>query len=162
VPADGSGEPRLLVGGQLAVAGYDARGDTLVHVAATATTMRELFAGERQLTDVGRAFVEGRELVAPERFTAVSADGTEIDAWLVRPAGFALGTKVPVVLNIHGGPYSQYGTGFFDEFQVRPEPDTPSSTRIHAARRAAARRSRARSWVRSQAAPGGGPSTTKT
>ena len=119
VPADGSGEPRLLVGGQLAVAGYDARGDTLVHVAATATTMRELFAGERQLTDVGRAFVEGRELVAPERFTAVSADGTEIDAWLVRPAGFALGTKVPVVLNIHGGPYSQYGTGFFDEFQVQ-------------------------------------------
>jgi dipeptidyl aminopeptidase/acylaminoacyl peptidase len=118
VPADGSAEPRLLVGGELAVAGYDARGDTLVHVASTATTMRELFAGERRLTDVGRAFVEGRELVEPERFTVVAADGTEIDAWLMRPADFRPGTKVPVVLNIHGGPYSQYATGFYDEFQV--------------------------------------------
>jgi dipeptidyl aminopeptidase/acylaminoacyl peptidase len=36
----------------------------------------------------------------------------------VRPAGFKEGTRYPTLLSIHGGPFSQYGTGFFDEFQV--------------------------------------------
>jgi dipeptidyl aminopeptidase/acylaminoacyl peptidase len=119
VPADGSSPPELLVGGEVAVAGYDAVGETLVHSASQATTMRELYCGERRLTDVGRSFVEGRELVEPERFTAVSADGTEVDAWLMRPAGFEEGRRYPVLLNVHGGPFSQYSTGFFDEFHVQ-------------------------------------------
>jgi dipeptidyl aminopeptidase/acylaminoacyl peptidase len=60
----------------------------------------------------------GRELVLPERFTAVSADGSQVDAWIMRPAGFEPGRSYPVLLNIHGGPYAQYGNRFFDEFQV--------------------------------------------
>jgi dipeptidyl aminopeptidase/acylaminoacyl peptidase len=80
--------------------------------------MRELYCGGRRLTDVGGAFVAGRELVAPERYTAVSADGSEVDAWLVRPADFDATQRYPVLLSIHGGPYAQYPTGFFDEFQV--------------------------------------------
>jgi dipeptidyl aminopeptidase/acylaminoacyl peptidase len=118
VPADGSAQPELVVGGELAVSAYDGVAGTLVHVASTGTTMRELYAGERRLTDVGRSFLEGRELVAPERFTAVSADGTEVDAWIVRPAGFEPGRRYPVLLSVHGGPFAQYGTGFMDEFQV--------------------------------------------
>jgi dipeptidyl aminopeptidase/acylaminoacyl peptidase len=118
VPADGSSQPRLLVGGELAVAGYGVAGATLVHAASTATSLRELYCGDRRLTSVGDAFASGRELVAPERFTAVSADGSEVDAWLVRPPGLDEGTKVPVLLSIHGGPFTQYSTGFFDEFQV--------------------------------------------
>ena len=74
--------------------------------------------GEQQVTEVGRAFTEGRELVTPERFTAVSADGSEVDAWIARPAGFEEGKRYPVLLNIHGGPFTQYGNGFFDETQV--------------------------------------------
>ena len=54
----------------------------------------------------------------PERFTAVSTDGSEVDAWIMRPAGFEEGKRYPVLLNIHGGPFTQYGAGFFDEFQV--------------------------------------------
>ena len=41
-----------------------------------------------------------------------------MDAWLVRPAGFEPGKRYPVLLSVHGGPFTQYGTGFFDEFQV--------------------------------------------
>jgi len=67
---------------------------------------------------VSDPFCEGRELVEPERFTAISRDGAEVDAWLVRPAGFEEGKRYPALLSIHGGPFSQYGTGFFDEFQV--------------------------------------------
>ena len=120
VSADGSSDPELLVGGEQSIGSYDARDGRLAYVSTTATTLREVYAGAdgRRLTDVGRAFTEGRELVEPERFTAVSADGTEVDAWLVRPAGFDPGKRYPVLLSVHGGPFSQYGTGFFDEFQV--------------------------------------------
>ena len=121
VPADGSSQPELLVGGEQAIAGYDMVGGTLVYGASTTTTLRELYVGAegRKLTSVGDAFTSGRMLVEPERFTAISKDGTEVDAWLVRPAGFEEGKRYPVLLNVHGGPFTQYGTGFFDEFQVQ-------------------------------------------
>ena len=40
----------------------------------------------------------------------VSKDGTEVEAWIVRPAGFEEGKRYPVLLNIHGGPFTQYGS----------------------------------------------------
>jgi len=120
VAADGSGEPELLVGGEQVISGYDVHDGEFVYVASTYTTLRELYAGPdgRRLTDVGGPFTSDRELAEPERFTAVSEDGYEVDAWVVRPAGFQAGERYPTLLNIHGGPFSQYSTAFFDEFQV--------------------------------------------
>ncbi|HEY7795433.1 MAG TPA: S9 family peptidase [Gaiellaceae bacterium] len=112
------GEPELVVGGQIVLSGYDVRDGQVVRTGTTAPSLSELYVGEKQLTNVGREFASGRELVAPERFTATSKDGSEVDAWLVRPAGFEEGRRYPVLLNIHGGPFTQYGNGFFDEFQV--------------------------------------------
>src|SRR6266542_3188040 len=120
VAADGSAAPELLVGGEQAISLYDVRDGTLAYVASRYTTMRELYAGTdgKLVGRVGREFEDGRELVEPERITAVSRDGYEVDAWVVRPAGFEPGKRYPALLSIHGGPFSQYGTGFFDEFQV--------------------------------------------
>jgi dipeptidyl aminopeptidase/acylaminoacyl peptidase len=120
VLADGSAEPELLVGGEQAISSYDMRDGKLAYVASTHTTLREVYHGTdgKRATAVGAAFAAGRELVEPERFTAVSPDGYEVDAWVVRPAGFEPGRRYPTLLSIHGGPFTQYGTGFFDEFQV--------------------------------------------
>jgi dipeptidyl aminopeptidase/acylaminoacyl peptidase len=116
--ADGSGEPERLVGGDVWITGYDARAGQLVHSLSTPTTLSELYVGERQLTSVGRDFTSGREVVAPERFVATSSDGTEVEAWIMRPAGYVEGQRYPVLLTIHGGPFTQYGNRFFDEVQV--------------------------------------------
>lgn len=118
VAAEGTREPERLVGGEQVVTGFDVVDGQIVHSASTSTTLSELFAGEKTLTDVGESFAEGRELTQPERFTARSEDGTEVDCWIVRPAGFEPGTTYPTLLSIHGGPFAQYSTGFFDEFQV--------------------------------------------
>jgi dipeptidyl aminopeptidase/acylaminoacyl peptidase len=119
VAADGSAEPELLAGGERSIGIFDVVDGALVFTASTHTRPPELFAGnDRQLTHVTDEFVAGREIVEAERFTAISADGTEVDAWLVRPAGFEEGGSYPTLLTIHGGPFSQYGTGFFDEVQV--------------------------------------------
>jgi dipeptidyl aminopeptidase/acylaminoacyl peptidase len=118
VGPDGASPPQLLVGGELPISGYDVRDGTAVHVAATGSSLRELYLGDDRLTHVGRAFEEAHPIVPPERFTAESSDGAEVDAWLVRPARFEERKRYPVLLSIHGGPFSQYSTGFFDEFQV--------------------------------------------
>jgi dipeptidyl aminopeptidase/acylaminoacyl peptidase len=116
VPADGSAEPELLLGGTRAVKGFDVQGDTLVHATGTPTTFADLYVGENRVTDATKDFPAG--ILEPERFTATSKDGTEVEAWLVRPADFEEGKKYPVLLSIHGGPFTQYLASFFDEFQV--------------------------------------------
>ena len=125
VAADGSSAPRQEVGGERTVAGFDLRAGRVVFSADEPTQLAELFsceaaapAAERRLTAVGDDFAAGRELAAAERFTAVSRDGSEVDAWVMRPAGFEPGRRYPTLLNIHGGPFAQYGATFFDEFQV--------------------------------------------
>ena len=110
--------------------GLDVAAGRLVFTASEPAQLSELYDGGpaagggdaaaagRRLTSVGDAFAAARELVEPERFTAVSADGSEVDAWIMRPAGYEQGKRYPTLLNIHGGPYGQYGESFFDEFQV--------------------------------------------
>jgi dipeptidyl aminopeptidase/acylaminoacyl peptidase len=115
--ADGSScEPA--VDGELVVTGFDAAAGELVYTASTPITFSELYLHGERATGLGDAFSAGRELVEPERFTAVSKDGTEVEAWIVRPAGSEDGGRYPLLLNIHGGPFTQYANRFFDEFQV--------------------------------------------
>ncbi|HMC37710.1 MAG TPA: S9 family peptidase, partial [Actinomycetota bacterium] len=118
VRSDGAGKPEIVVGGDMWVTGYDSAAGRIAHTAATATTFPELYVGERRVSEVGRAFTGTRQLAAPERFTALSSQGAEVEAWIMRPAGFKEGEKYPLLLNIHGGPFTQYGNKFFDEFQV--------------------------------------------
>jgi dipeptidyl aminopeptidase/acylaminoacyl peptidase len=117
VPATG-GSPALVVGGEVWITGFDCVGGATVYAATTPTCPAELYRGGQRLTEVTRSFCERRELAEPERFTATSADGTEVEAWLMRPQGFEPGCSYPVLLSIHGGPFTQYGNRFFDEFQV--------------------------------------------
>lgn len=47
-------------------------------------------------------------MVEPELIRFVSFDGLSVPAFVYRPKGIKQGTKVPVVINIHGGPEAQY------------------------------------------------------
>jgi dipeptidyl aminopeptidase/acylaminoacyl peptidase len=117
-PADGSQPPELATGGDLWVTGYDVAAGRLLHTATTATSPPELYEGEQRLTDVGEALRAACELVEPERFSATAPDGAEVEAWLIRPVGWEPGRRYPLLLSIHGGPFTQYGNRLFDEFQV--------------------------------------------
>ena len=50
--------------------------------------------------------------VVPERIKFASFDGREIPAWIYRPEGAAADRKAPVLIQIHGGPESQYRPSF--------------------------------------------------
>jgi dipeptidyl aminopeptidase/acylaminoacyl peptidase len=73
-----------------------------------------------QLTHVNDAFLAKISLGNVERYKAKSADGTTIDAFLTRPPNAQPGNnvKLPTILRIHGGPVSQYSTGFNLEWQM--------------------------------------------
>ena len=71
-----------------------------------------------RLTHVNDAFLKTIALGTVERFKAKSADGTSIDAFLTRPPDAAAAPRLPTVLRIHGGPVSQYSTGFNLEWQM--------------------------------------------
>jgi dipeptidyl aminopeptidase/acylaminoacyl peptidase len=114
--ADGSSLEPVRQG--IGVTGYDAAGGQVVYTASTPTSFSELYLADEPVSQVSAAFTSRRELSEPERFVAVSKDGSEVEAWIMRPAGFEEGTRYPVLLNIHGGPFTQYASKFFDEFQV--------------------------------------------
>jgi dipeptidyl aminopeptidase/acylaminoacyl peptidase len=114
----GTGNLEQVVTGELNVTGWDWQSGRLAYVATTTTSLPELTVEDGLRTDVSIPFASGRALADAERFTAVSEDGSEVDAWIMRPAGFVEGRRYPVVLNIHGGPFVQYGNRFLDEFQV--------------------------------------------
>ena len=45
-------------------------------------------------------------------------DGRSIDAWLATPPGRVAGQRVPLILEIHGGPNAAYGPSFATDMQL--------------------------------------------
>ncbi len=72
----------------------------------------------KTITDVNGELLRGRYIAAPERVEFTGADGWRIEGWLLKPRGFDVSKKWPLVLEVHGGPHGAYGHGFFHEFQV--------------------------------------------
>jgi len=91
-------------------------GSAMAYVSTAPTDPGELRwwenGAERTLTAFNEDFRS--KLIEPEHFV-VDHDGVDLDAWVVMPEG---DQRVPLLLNIHGGPATRYGWSFFDEFQV--------------------------------------------
>jgi dipeptidyl aminopeptidase/acylaminoacyl peptidase len=64
---------------------------------------------KQKLTSFNQKFIDEVTIVKPEEFTCKSFDGWEIEGWFMKPLNFKEGRKYPLILNIHGGPHSQYG-----------------------------------------------------
>ncbi len=51
-------------------------------------------------------------------WTESSFDGRQVQGWIVRPPGFDPSKKYPLILEIHGGPFTNYGDRFAAEIQL--------------------------------------------
>ncbi|MBI4634875.1 MAG: S9 family peptidase [Candidatus Rokubacteria bacterium] len=124
VRARGLAKPERIVAGERLVTSVSASlGGTLAFTATDPVSPAEVFvanadgADERPLTDLNREWKADVARSRPERFRYERA-GFPVDGWVMRPFGFEPGGTYPALLLIHGGPHTQYGHGFFDEFQV--------------------------------------------
>jgi dipeptidyl aminopeptidase/acylaminoacyl peptidase len=94
----------------------------LAYAASSVTAPWEAFTAgldgtnERTLTRVNAALVADVALRPAERVRFASKDGTQVEGWVMMPAT-ASGARAPLVLAIHGGPHSAYGTDFNFQFQ---------------------------------------------
>ena len=121
----GDDDAERLIGGTRQVTAFSASADghLIAFTATDDTSPAELFvcradgSGERRLTDLNRDWKAEVARSAPERFRFDRA-GFTVDGWVMPPHGRQAGRRYPVLLNIHGGPASQYGHRFLDEFQV--------------------------------------------
>jgi dipeptidyl aminopeptidase/acylaminoacyl peptidase len=75
-------------------------------------------AAPKQVTDVNAAYLSSVTLSQPVEFTVKDAAGFPVQAWFMPAVGGAPGTKHPTLLDIHGGPETQFGQTFFHEFQL--------------------------------------------
>jgi dipeptidyl aminopeptidase/acylaminoacyl peptidase len=122
--ADGRSAPRALTAEGGCVTGYHSAGGTVAFTLTTETSPGELYVvdddGPRALTSISDGFARQAELRRSEHFVVRSSDGAvDLDAWLLRPAGFVEDGSYPLLLNVHGGPFTQYGNRFFDEVQMQ-------------------------------------------
>ncbi len=116
--------PEVLLDGHLVVTAHAASADGSVLVAVVADPER---AGDlalvrdgapRWLTDVS-ARLRTAGVCPLQEVEARSEDGHPVHGWVVLPDPEVFGAGPhPVLLNIHGGPFSSYDWALFDEAQV--------------------------------------------
>ncbi len=66
----------------------------------------------RKLVDVNEDVLAGVKLGEVEEMWFRSPDGLDLQGWLIKPAEFDASKKYPMLLWIHGGPWSMYSVRF--------------------------------------------------
>ncbi|MCL6741779.1 S9 family peptidase [Sphingomonas sp. RB56-2] len=72
---------------------------------------------KRQLTQLNDLSLGAKNLGSLRSFVATAPDGGRVPSWLLLPPTYKEGQRVPVILEIHGGPYAAYGPHFSTDYQ---------------------------------------------
>jgi dipeptidyl aminopeptidase/acylaminoacyl peptidase len=113
------GAPQTLLSDAGTVSSYSVgKEGQLAYAFTSPSDMAELYlkagdAAARQLTTLNSGVLTGKTLAAVEAFTFISNDNKfEVEAFLVKPPGLTETSKVPLIVNLHGGPHGQNGPAF--------------------------------------------------
>lgn len=74
----------------------------------------------RRLTKINEAIMNEVDIRPAETMWVQGAGGARIHVFIVKPHGFDPARKYPLILNVHGGPQSQWTDGFRGDWQVYP------------------------------------------
>jgi len=70
-----------------------------------------------RLTDVNGDVLAGKQIAKVEEVWYTSTGNTRVQGWIVKPPSFDPAKKYPMILEIHGGPFSMYNVAFNWMFQ---------------------------------------------
>lgn len=108
----GGGSYTVSSNGRIAYTHNSTRRPSDVAVAARGSSMQQLtqlnedLLGHKRLTDVEEIWWES------------SHDGRMVQGWIAKPPNFDPSRKYPLMLEIHGGPFSNYGPRFSPEVEL--------------------------------------------
>ncbi|MCP4048851.1 MAG: S9 family peptidase [Gammaproteobacteria bacterium] len=111
------GEPKRLTEGEHILTPTSLSDDgILVGTQGSGTEPPEVFVAKtdklsklKQLTHLNDWLYDERKRGAYQRIDFESADGTQVQQWLQLPPDFDSDKKYPLIVWLHGGPYSAYG-----------------------------------------------------
>ncbi|HKS23354.1 MAG TPA: S9 family peptidase [Thermoanaerobaculia bacterium] len=104
-------------------------GDTLYYIERSVGEPSEIYrvsltgsaaSTRRKLTHINDAFVNEVDVRRAEAMWVNGARGEKVQVYIVKPHGFDPAKKYPLILNVHGGPQSQFGDAFRGDWQVYP------------------------------------------
>jgi dipeptidyl aminopeptidase/acylaminoacyl peptidase len=122
MPAAGGGVEQLTHGARnLSGFSFAASFGLMAYAATEVSRPAEAFAArldgsnEKRLSAFNEAWMKDVEIASPEPVHFKSKDGTPVEGWIMLPRN----AKPPyaMILAIHGGPHSAYGSAFDYEFQ---------------------------------------------
>jgi len=106
--------PKKVLDGYNAAYSFSGDGKTLVSEQSSLTLPAELFlaggdrSGLKQLTHLNDALLANMEMNAPEKFWFEGAEGTKVEAMMLKPPQFDAGKKYPMIILLHGGPQTMW------------------------------------------------------
>ena len=105
------GRVERLLAPPVVVSNWTTAGGQVALLSGSAARPTEVYVMEgsalRQLTRQNEALWAELELGTTDEVSFKSKDGTEVHGLLTKPAGYTAGTKIPLLLRIHGGPNAQ-------------------------------------------------------
>ena len=115
---EGGGLDRPYTGGEFSVS----HGGAIAYTGGDAGAPADVWVWSggkpRRLTRLNAVMTGAKALASVRKLAVTAPDGRPIDAWLAMPPGLPAGTRVPLILEIHGGPNSAYGPSFATDVQL--------------------------------------------
>lgn len=74
----------------------------------------------RRLTGVNDPVAAAYDVRPAEELWIPGADGTPVQTFVVKPHGFRKGKRYPLIVNVHGGPQSQWADVLRGDWQIYP------------------------------------------
>lgn len=118
-----TGETKLVIG-ERSIDAFQSGKDFLLYTYRLNHKPSELYIldlntkKESQLTNLNRELTDQVDLRPAESMWINGSQGTPIHCFVVKPHGFDPSKKYPVVINIHGGPQSQWQDAFRGDNQM--------------------------------------------
>jgi dipeptidyl aminopeptidase/acylaminoacyl peptidase len=121
-----TGKSTTLVGGgrEIMDCSLSRDGRTIAFTAIDATHLAEISVFDRtsgatrQLTHLNDALTGSLDVSVPEQHSVSNGQGGSVMYWVLKPPNAVPGRRYPTILDIHGGPHTEFGNSFFHEFQV--------------------------------------------
>lgn len=113
------------VTGKKSVFGFDTHDNSLYFLARTVDKPGEIYKLNPDkslilLTNFNKQFLDEVDVRPAEQMWIEGADGIKVHVFLIKPHNFDPNKKYPLILNVHGGPQTQWMDSFRGDWQVYP------------------------------------------